>query len=504
MTKNYSRLNARRGRSAGWQWTLIGFVFSSFCWIIVVLVGLTTNLLQLSLSGALPTPTPLVREVQIVVTQVVTATDDPFLPTPTPIVVTATPNGEVQAPPVNDVAPATPTPLPDTPVPNEDNPTPTSIVPPAATQAEATAVPQQDTTNNGAVIGAPGEIPLPLRDIATTMVTVPGGTFTMGTTTQEVVQAVNECVNRDGGACDPSFAEDAFPAHQVTVDTFQIEITEVTYEQYVAFLNYLGVNSHRNGCNGFPCVATTNEDPNSNILFEGATYFVPEIARNLPVANVTWHGAQAYCNALGRRLPTEAEWERAARGDDGRIYPWGNEWDNNKAKTNRPRPSEGGTIGPVEVGRYPDGVSPYGVYDMAGNVAEWVYDWYSATYYQQLAAQGVAINPQGPPRGDPPNGTDKVVRGGSWDAVPFFARSVHRQSHDANSPTLWIGFRCAADGAGDSNGAAAASASGNDGVNLQIATVDPANINNSAPTLPPPATEPPLISTAQAATPEGQ
>jgi formylglycine-generating enzyme required for sulfatase activity len=154
---------------------------------------------------------------------------------------------------------------------------------------------------------------------------------------------------------------------------------------------------------------------------------------------VTWYGAQSYCEAIGRRLPTEAEWERAARGPQNFLYPWGNLFTTDNAKTSRPRPDDPSLAGAVAVGSYPTGASLYGMLDMAGNVAEWVSDWYSPTYYTQLTQTGAPVlNPQGPPAG-----TSKVVRGGSWDTPPFFARSVHRQESEPQNQTLWLGFRCA-------------------------------------------------------------
>jgi formylglycine-generating enzyme required for sulfatase activity len=135
------------------------------------------------------------------------------------------------------------------------------------------------------------------------------------------------------GSCDISYAQDSFPPHRVVLDSFQMELNEVTAAQYVAFLNALGPNSHLTGCQGNPCAATSSEAENSNIAFDGTTYSVANLFANLPMTNVTWYGAAAYCNALGRRLPTEAEWERAARGTDQRIYPYGNEWSPTAANT---------------------------------------------------------------------------------------------------------------------------------------------------------------------------
>ena len=298
----------------------------------------------------------------------------------------------------------------------------------------------------------------------------------MGTTAAEVLTAVTACQD-DGGNCQISFGEDSSPPHQVTLNAFQIEQTEVTYEQYLAFLNFLGPRSHLNGCDGFACIATLNETDVSNVTFDSANYRVPAVLNRFPVANVTWYGARAYCRAIGRRLPTEAEWERAARGSDGRIYPWGNDRDVNLANTSSRPDLAPEQRGAVEVGSYPAlASSPYGAQDLSGNVAEWVNDWYAPTYYSQAEAAG--LNPQGPPVG-----TEKVLRGGSWDARTFFARAVHRQSLEPDQARIWGGFRCAADadtGAVDTEGVDV-------NTNNAIAITQAPETNaNSQPTLPPP------------------
>ncbi len=259
--------------------------------------------------------------------------------------------------------------------------------------------------------------------------------FQMGTSPAEVAEAVDQCVNDEGGDCQLAFGEDSVPEHEVTVSSFMIERTEVTYRQYLLFLNSLG--DHRNGCDGQMCAATRLESETSNIVFDGITYTVPDIIGSHPMTGVSWYGADAYCRAIGRHLPTEAEWELAARGYDGRIYPWGNEWDPLLAKTSIP-PEQPGAL---PVGSFFVGASPFGALDMAGNVAEWVNDWYDPTYYQQVQASG--LNPQGPVTGDVSG--QKVIRGGSWDAKPFFARSVHRQSAEPLTTGAWLGFRCASD-----------------------------------------------------------
>lgn len=277
---------------------------------------------------------------------------------------------------------------------------------------------------------------------ASPLVAIEGGTFNMGTTPAEVSAAVQECVQGYGGeagACDISFADDSLPAHPVTVSPFFIETTEVSYEQFLNFLNAMEPGSHRNGCFNQPCAQTLNESETSNLEFDSQSYYVNDGILNFPVANVTWYGAQAYCQAIGRRLPTEAEWERAARGTHEFIFPWGNDWNGANAATRRNENGEPVQAQPIV--SYPLGAAWWGsnsVLNMSGNVSEWVSDWYDATYYGTASATGP--DPQGPA-----TGTEKVNRGGSWDTVPFFARAVHRREQNPIDPRSDVGFRCARD-----------------------------------------------------------
>ncbi len=311
--------------------------------------------------------------------------------------------------------------------------TATAVVPVSTATLMATPT-QFGATDNPLPTASPVVTFDPLGLTVSEMVFIPAVEgFEMGTTSAEVAAAVNQCVVAEQGNCTVDMASDSLPVHVVSLAPFQIQRYEVTSSQYTAFLNTLGANSHLSGCEGNACAFTRTEDETALIEFDGTTY--TNIGGNLPMYKVTWYGAKAFCEAAGGRLPTEAEWEYAARGTDGRIYPWGNTWDPLSARTSIPATTE---VGPLPVGRYPSGFSPFGMFDMAGNVAEWVSDWYDPTYYTLPDASGE--NPLGPTVG-----TEKVIRGGSWDSKPFFARAVHRQSLAPQETGSWIGFRCADD-----------------------------------------------------------
>ena len=456
---SYRPIGGRRNRSAGWQWGIIGFIPGLFCGVIVMAVILIEGTLT---QYFIPTPEPVINTVHVVLT----ATPDPNAIPPTPasqfIVVTATTDPGAAGSNVGQQPPAQQA---------------TSAI--VSVQVQPTAVPTDIPTAIPSPSVVPtNEVPEILQLIRSLAVTVPGGTFTMGTTPGEVTQAVDECVNRDLAQCEAAVAQDSFPAHVVTVDSYLLETTEVTFQQYVDFLNVRGPNTHINQCDGFACIQTQNESPDAPIVFDGANYSIGIGLSQHPVYGVTWFGAREYCEAVGRRLPTEAEWERAARGDDGRIYPWGNRWDNAYAKTTRPHDTPPGTF---PVGSYPGGISPFGAYDMAGNIAEWISDWYSERFYVEQARLGASPNPTGPIIGQ-----TKVLRGGSWNGVPFFSRSVHRQDADPKSFFRWIGFRCAQD-------VPNVNAIGSSGLNpatlgqdVPVAPPENTPLPNAQPTLPPP------------------
>lgn len=224
-----------------------------------------------------------------------------------------------------------------------------------------------------------------------TQVFVPAGEFLMGTDSKEAQK------NR--------------PEHSVFVSAFWIDQTEVTNEMYAK------------------CVAEKKCPPPFSEEFN--PYYGKTKYANYPVVYIPWEGADKYCRWAGRRLPTEAEWEKAARGTDGRLYPWGNELPNASLA------NYDNAIGePVAVDRYVLGASPYGALNMAGNVREWVADWFHEFFY--LA--GLNENPIGPPSGEM-----KSLRGGSYLDDENEIRAFNRFFHAPGSPGINRGFRCASD-----------------------------------------------------------
>jgi formylglycine-generating enzyme required for sulfatase activity len=195
------------------------------------------------------------------------------------------------------------------------------------------------------------------------------------------------------------------PRRRVYVDSFAIDVTEVTVGAFRRYAETTGL---------VPSVWSEDNLPRQG---------------DRPMVGILWQEADAYCRWLGKRLPTEAEWEKAARGRDGRSYPWGNDWDSQLANT-----QELGRGGVVDVGSYPLGASPYGVLDMAGNAQEWVSDYFDARYY----SYGTVENPRGPTKV-----LDHGLRGGSWAASAGHSTTYFRNSSHSVLPNERVGFRCA-------------------------------------------------------------
>lgn len=245
---------------------------------------------------------------------------------------------------------------------------------------------------------APVDIRRRLKD-GKLMVFVPAGDFLMGSS-----------------EADPNADEDEKPRHLVYLCSYWIDRTEVTTAEYRR------------------CVEAGRCSPGGLV---SATF----IADDLPVVGVNWQQASSYCTWVGARLPTEAEWEKAARGIDGRIYPWGGDFDGsrlNYCDANcvadwRDFDGDDGYRYTAPVGSFPTGVSPFGALDMSGNVWEWTADWYEADWYHRSPYK----NPTGPQ-----SGVQRVIRGGSWLYPAESVRVARRHRDVPTSRYDNIGFRC--------------------------------------------------------------
>ena len=263
---------------------------------------------------------------------------------------------------------------------------------------------------------------------ASPLVLLPDGSFVMGTNRTDGIDLLN-------GHLDEPF-EDEHPQHAVQVSSFWLEKTEVSNVQYRACV-------HAGAC----------EDPHTPTVLYAPDYYTNSQFDNYPVVNVTWNMADDYCTWRNRRLPTEAEWEKAARGDlDERIYPWGWQeplcsmanvsiirWLGNDDGEREAVENCHGF--PVPVASYTDFSSPYGLLNMTGNVEEWVADYYSADYYNSDIWPGNGDDPAGPDVGE-----EQVVRGGSFSSSALFARITYRDRKPLEYYSATVGFRCATDG----------------------------------------------------------
>lgn len=262
-------------------------------------------------------------------------------------------------------------------------------LPVSETQPDAQAV---DATSTAA-----GALPQATRVYTDGMtgIFIPAGEFTMGLADNIPVSWPDER-----------------PQHKVYLDAYWIDRTEVTNAMYAR------------------CVQARNcRPPDSTRSFTRAGYFDDPAYADYPVIFVSWQAARQYCQWAGRRLPSEAQWEKAARGVDARLHPWGNE------PPDASRGSAGNELGDTAaVGSYPAGASAYGVLDTAGNVWEWVADLYGSDYYKNSPRR----NPQGPDWGN-----SRLVRGGSWSVTQRTTTTAERAGYGYRATEDRIGIRCA-------------------------------------------------------------
>ncbi len=281
------------------------------------------------------------------------------------------------------------------------SPSPTYTVPPNPTQTHSPSPTPSPTST-------PLEIITEISDFdGMVLVKIPEGEFKMGSTRSE----------------DPQTLDEEIPQHVVYLDTYWIDQTEVTNEQYAS------------------CVASGACARPANIYsLSRESYYDNLQYADYPVIFVSWNQAAAYCVWAERRLPTEAEWEKAASGSNEHIYPWGNTFDGtltNYCDINcqwawRDDSYDDGYFDTSPVGDYPGGASMYDILDMVGNVYEWVADWYEPYSRDSLT------NPTGPD-----SGVDRIMRGGSWGDDPAHVRSAVRSPINPDNWMDFIGFRCA-------------------------------------------------------------
>lgn len=345
----------------------------------------------------------------------------------------------VPAPATSGIASLT---APSTQVPG---PTITPLTPTTTPSATASPSATATQTPSPTITRIPSATPTP--DIQTQaeevdIVLLPGGSFEMG---GEAATLYEECRHfREG--CRRSWFSSIEPVHEVSLSSFFIDKYEVTNRAYAAFLNELG--AYEGSCLEENCILPES----SRIRFSDNRFeIMREVFSEHPAYGVTWYGAEAFCEYAGGRLPTEAEWEYAASFNPlanlKGLYPWGDAFD--PEATNYCDQECGLDQADIEhndgyartapVGSFEKGRTATGVYDMGGNVWEWVYDIFSATYYRDLEDSPVS-DPQGPS-----DGSNHIVRGGSWFDTGNFMNALFRAPLDPLKPDDTVGFRCAYD-----------------------------------------------------------
>ena len=278
-----------------------------------------------------------------------------------------------------------------------------ALAPDSKLANEARLLIKKGLPSSATKITSDNKIKTPLsKVIPKNMVLIPGGFFIMG--------------SNDHG-------QDESPEHKTYLDPYYIDRYEVSASSFALFLNEV------NNVNGYYL------DNKFGTLFFNGKYLPRKGFENHPINNIKWQGAYEYCRSKGKRLPTEAEWEKAARGENGKIYPWGNKLPTNKlARYRQTWSKEVKHHVMVPVDTFKEGASTYGIHHMAGNIKEWVDDWFDREYYDNPANH---INPKGQI-----GGKYKVLRGGSWRDLRGFIYSSYRNNSYSSSRLDDYGFRC--------------------------------------------------------------
>ena len=289
-----------------------------------------------------------------------------------------------------------------------------ALAPPRVEPAASSAAPNVLDT----AARATSDAWLTLRAPASPMIRVAAGTFVMGSTGDDVVSALLDCQREPGGdRCEPNLFANEGALHRVTLSAFWLDRMEVTVGDYARC-------AAAGRCRALP-------------LGEGARRFDRD---RFPASLVTWDEARAYCEFRGARLPTEAEFERAARGLVGRRFPWGDLYNAHASNHGRlawqATDASDGFAELAPVGSFAAGRTPEGFLDLAGNVSEWVADRYAPEY-----DEADAVDPQGPSIAN--SAPARVVRGGSYRSAAPWLRGAAREPEEAGTRRPWIGFRCA-------------------------------------------------------------
>ena len=267
------------------------------------------------------------------------------------------------------------------------------------------------------------------------MVLIPAGEFWMGATPESLEAVRDYCRQRPNiDYCQNGhYDRDELPRHRVTLDAVYLDRFEITNALFEKFVKATGRQTLAE-TEGAGAVWFRQDRRWQRSRIKGANWRAPNgpgssAQAAYPVVQVSWFEAVVYCTWAGKRMPTEAEWEKAAGGVDGYRFPWGNAWDSTRSNSAR-----GDNSASTPVGNYPRGASPYGVQDMAGNVWEWVADWYAEGYY--------GVSPTHNPPG-PTAGTSRVARGGAWHNGATLSETTRRDGVVPSGRSNVLGFRCA-------------------------------------------------------------